>query len=302
MKSRTKTKRVTLSDKTFNVIVTGFFVLFLIVILYPMVFVVSSSFSSGQAVSSGKVYLLPVDFSLIGYKLVLKYNAVWIGYRNTIIYTFLGTLVNIVCTILAAYPLSRRDLPGRKWFLLFFAIPMFISGGLIPAYLLRSSLGLVNKPAVLIIGGVIGLGNMVIMRTFFQTGVPIELLEAAKIDGISDIGYLLKILLPLSKAPISVIILYYMVGHWNSYFSAMIYIQDRNLYPLQLVLRDVMNAAKIDQSAMGSLDAQALSQLVSASDVMKYSLVIISSLPMMILYPFVQKFFEKGVMIGALKG
>ena len=187
-----------------------------------------------------------------------------------------------------------------KWFLIFFSIPMFFGGGLIPTYIVMSDLGLVNSPLALIIGGALGLHNMVIMRTFFQTGIPVELLESARIDGITDIGYLFRILLPLSNASISVITLYYLVGHWNNYFSAMIYLQDRNLYPLQLILRDIMNATKIDQSMM--VDADAVAKLNGATDVMKYSLVIVSTVPMMILYPFIHKFFEKGVMIGALKG
>lgn len=298
--AKKKVSKRGLSDKAFNTILMIFFILFLIIILYPMIFIVSSSFSSGQAVSSGRVYLWPVDLSVVGYELVFKNQAVWVGYRNTIIYTVAGTIVNVIFTVLAAYPLSRRDLPGRNIFLIFFAVPMFFSGGLIPTYLLMTKLGLVNTPWILIIGGALGLGNMVIMRTFFQTSIPLELLESAQMDGISDIGYLMKIVLPLSKASISVITLYYLVGHWNNYFSAMIYLQDRNLYPLQLILRDIMNATKIDTSMM--VDAAAIAQLTGATDVMKYALVIISTLPMMILYPFVQKFFEKGVMIGALKG
>lgn len=299
MAKRKKSRQV-LSDKTFEGVLIAVFILYLAIVIYPLVFIVSSSFSSGRAVTSGQVFLWPVDFSFTGYELVFKNQAVWTGYRNTILYTFFGTMVNVVFTVLAAYPLSRRDLPGRKWFLIFFAIPMFFGGGLIPTYILKSGLGLVNSPWVIIISGALGIGNMVIMRTFFQTSIPVELLESAQIDGISDIGYLVKIVLPLSKASISVITLYYLVGHWNDYFTAMIYLQDRDLYPLQLILRDIMNATKIDASMM--TDASAIQQLTGATDVMKYALVIISTLPMLILYPFVQKFFEKGVMIGALKG
>lgn len=288
------------SDRAFNTILMVIFSIFLVIIMYPLIFVVSSSFSSGQAVSTGKVLLWPVDFSLIGYELVFAHKAVWTGYANTIFYTFAATFVNVIMTILAAYPLSRKNLQGRKWYLIYYMIPMFFGGGLIPTYILMSNLGLVNSRWIMILSGALGLGNMVIMRTYFQTSIPNELLESAKMDGISDIGYLLKIVLPLSKANISVITLYYLVGHWNSYFTAMIYFRDRELFPLQLVLRDILNATKVDASMIA--DGELLAQLAGSTDVMKFALIVVSSVPMIVLYPFVQKFFEKGVMMGSLKG
>lgn len=300
---KTKTKkdaRYINTDNIFNAVVIVFFCIFLLIILYPLIFIISSSFSSGNAVSTGRVLLWPVDVSVVGYKLVFAHQAVWTGYRNTIIYTVGGTLVSLIVTSLAAYPLSRRNLQGRKWYLKYFMIPMFFGGGLVPTYLLMSNLGLVNNPLVMIIGGALSLSNMTMMRTFFQTSIPNELLESAKMDGVSDAGYFFKFVVPLSKTVYSVIALYCIVGHWNSYFSAMLYLRNRDFYPLQLILKDILNATKIDYSQIQ--DAELIAQLAGSTETMKFALVIVAAVPMLILYPFVQKFFEKGVMIGSLKG
>lgn len=287
-------------DKIMYAVVTAFIVLFLIIIIYPLIYVVSSSFSSGRAVSGGLVLLWPVEPTLTGYKLVFAYRRVWTGYMNTIIYTVVGTTINIILTTFAAYPLSRRNFQGKAFFTVLFMIPMFFNGGIIPTYILYTQLGLTNTRWAIILSWAVSVYNMIIMKTFFQTSIPEELHEAAVIDGITDFGYLFKVVIPLSKAIYAVITLYYAVGHWNSYFTALLYLRDREMYPLQLVLRDILNASKVDLSQI--TDAELLAQLIGATDVMKYSLIIISAVPILVAYPFVQKFFEKGVMIGSVKG
>lgn len=289
-----------LSDRIMRDIVYALMFLLILIILYPLIYVVSSSFSSGEAVSTGKVLLWPVEFSLQGYKAVFAYQQVWVGYRNTIFYTVAGTLLNLTLTIMAAYPLSRKNFQFRNFYMTLFLITMFFSGGIIPNYILMTKLHLTNTRWSLILSGSISVYNMIIMRTFFQNSIPNELLEAAKIDGITDIGYLLKVVLPLSKSILAVITLYYAVAHWNSYFNAMLYLRDESLYPLQLVLRSILNVGKVDLSQI--TDAEIIKQMRGLSDLMKYSLIIISSAPIIIAYPFVQRFFEKGVMIGSVKG
>ena len=205
--------RHSVSDNIFNGILLVILGFFLILVAYPLIFVVAASFSSGNAVTSGKVFLWPVNFTLTGYEIVFSNAAVWRGYANTVFYTLTGTALNLVLTIMVAYPLSRRTFQGRRFFSILYMIPMFVGGGMIPTYVLMSKLGLVNSRWIMILSGAVSIYNMVLMRTFFKNSIPDELLESAKIDGISDIGYLLKIVIPLSKAIISVIVLYYMVGH-----------------------------------------------------------------------------------------
>lgn len=289
-----------LSDKIMRAVVYTLMFALILIILYPLIYVVSSSFSSGEAVTSGKVLLWPVDFSLQGYKAVFAYKQIWVGYANTLFYTVVGTLVNLTLTIMAAYPLSRKNFQFRNFYMTLFLITMFFSGGIIPNYILMTKLHLTNTRWSLILSGSISVYNMIIMRTFFQNSIPNELMEAAKIDGITDIGYLLKVVLPLSKSILAVITLYYAVAHWNSYFNAMLYLRDESLYPLQLVLRSILNVGKVDLSQI--TDAEIIKQMRGLSDLMKYSLIIISSAPIIIAYPFVQRFFEKGVMIGSVKG
>ena len=241
-----------------------------------------------------------MDFSTTGYRIVFSYGLIWKAYGNTIIYTVVATAINLVLTTMAAYPLSRRNFQGKKYYMVLFMVTMFFSGGMIPNYILMTKLYLVNTRWAIILSGGISIYNMIVMRTFFQNSIPSELLEAAKIDGISDIGYLLQIVIPLSKAVFAVITLYYAVAHWNSYFNAMLYLRDRDLYPLQMVLRDILNASKVDLSEI--TDPELLKQMRGASDTMKYALIVVSCVPVLVAYPFVQRFFEKGVMIGSVKG
>jgi multiple sugar transport system permease protein/putative aldouronate transport system permease protein len=293
-------KRKLSSDRAFNTLLLIIVTTFLLLVLYPLIYIVSCSFSSGTAVTTGRVLLWPVDFSLVGYEIVFSHKAVWTGYANTIFYTVVGTILNLFLTILVAYPLARRNFQGKKFFDIYFMIPMFFGGGLIPTYILMSNLGLTDNRWVLIVSGALNIYNMVLMRTYFQNSIPLELLESAKMDGISDAGYLLKVVLPLAKAIISVITLYYVVAHWNSYFTGMIYLRNRDLFPLQLVLREILNASKIDSTMIQ--DAAVLAKLSGAADVMKFALIIVATVPMLVIYPFIQKFFEKGIMVGSGKG
>lgn len=289
-------------DKIMYTIVYIIMVLFIIIVLYPMLFVLSCSLSSGSAVNTGKVILFPVEFSTYGYQLVFAYKEVFIGYANTIFYTVVGTAFNIFMTTLAAYPLARANFQGKKICMTLFVITMFFSGGLIPSYLLMGKLGLINSRLVLIIPGAISTYDMIIMRTFFQNSIPGELQEAAMLDGCSDIRYLLQIVLPLSKAVISVLTLYYAVGHWNTYFAAMIYLtSDETKWPLQLILRRIL-IANSSTEMMQSVDKATREKTASAGETMKYALIVISTAPILMVYPFIQKYFAKGVMIGSVKG
>lgn len=292
--------KTSVEDKIFYAAVNVFMVIILIIVLWPLIFIVSSSFSSKEAVMAGRVFLWPVDFSLEGYKAVFKTNEVLIGYRNTILYTFFGTILNVAMTLAAAYPLSRRDLPWRRPIMFVFTFTMIFSGGMIPTYIIVSELGLLNSPLALIIPTAMSVYNLIITRTFIESSIPKELLEAATIDGCDDKGYFFKILVPLSTPVIAVITLYYAVAHWNSYFTAFLYITDADLYPLQLVLRNILIANQID-SAMVT-DFETMTSKQGLADLLKYSLIVVSSLPVLIMYPFVQKHFVKGVMIGAVKG
>ncbi len=298
-KKRNYSKRG-MSDKTFDAIVMGIMIAFLFLVLYPLTYVLSSSFSSGTAVTTGRVLLWPVDFSLEGYKIVFSNRQIWTGYANTIFYTVTATIFGLVSVILTAYPLSRRGFQWRDFYAWYFIIPMYIGGGIIPTYIWMTDLGLVNTRLFMIISGAVGMSNIILMRTYFQSSIPNELLESAKMDGISDFGYLLKIVLPLSKAVISVITLYLIVGEWNSYFTGMIYLRDESKWPLQLFLRQILNSSTMNATQVQ--DAQLLAEMAAQADVMKYALIVVSAVPMLILYPFVQKFFEKGVMVGSIKG
>lgn len=295
-------KKVKLStdDRIFYIAVNIIIAIVLVIMLWPLIFIVSSSVSSKEAVMAGKVFLLPVDFSLEGYKTVFKTNEVLIGYRNTIFYTVVGTFINVGMTMAAAYPLSRKDLPHRKLIMFLFTFTMIFSGGMIPTYIIVSELGLLNTPWAMLLPGALSVYNLIITRTFIENSIPYEVFEAAVIDGCDDFRYFAKVLMPLSGSVIAVIMLYYAVAHWNSYFNAFLYITDSRLYPLQLVLRNILIANQMDSAMMTDFDSMTSKQ--GLADLMKYSLIVVSSLPVLVMYPFVQKHFIKGVMIGAVKG
>jgi multiple sugar transport system permease protein/putative aldouronate transport system permease protein len=288
------------SDRMFYTATFIALTVFFILVLYPCIFVVSASFSSGPAVQSGQVVLWPVKPGVEGYRTVFNTSTVWIGFRNSLVYTAAATVLNIVMTMTAAYCLSRSDLPGRNFITLLFTFTMFFNGGMIPSYILIRNLGMLNTPLALIIPGAIGVYNMIIAKTFIQSSIPGELLDAATIDGCSDIHYYLRIVLPLSKAIIAVLVLFYGVGHWNAYFNAMIYLHNKNLYPLTIFLREILMASQIDPSTVQDPEMQM--RLAEAAAVIKYALIVVTMVPVIVIYPFVQKYFIKGVMIGSVKG
>ncbi len=299
-RKKSTTIQFSMEDKILYSIVTVVLTVFTILVAYPMIYVLSSSFSSGTAISSGQVILWPVDLSLEGYKAVFSHRYIIPAYRNTIFYTVAGTIINLAITLTCAYPLSRKDFPLRKFFMGMFLFTMFFSGGLIPTYILISNLGFVNTIWAMLIPGALSVYNMILVRTFLTGNIPLELLEASQIDGCSDAKYFTTVLLPLSKPVIAVITLYYAVGHWNSYFNAMIYLSDMELYPLQLILRQILVASQINLSDMVDVESMVAKQ--GLADILKYALIVVSTVPILCMYPFIQRYFIKGVMIGSVKG
>ncbi len=288
------------SDRLFTIVNYCVLTLIMIIVLYPLVYVVSASFSSSSAVLSGRVWLWPVEPTLDGYKAVFKNGMVVRGFMNTLFYTVAGTGINLLFTVLAAYPLSRRDFRGRSMFMLLFVFTMMFNGGLIPTYLLVKNLGMIDTVWSMLIPSALSVWNVIIMRTYFQTTIPGELLEASQLDGCTDFRFLLRIVLPLSGPILAVIALFYAVGHWNQYFNAMIFLKRADLYPLQLILRDILVQNEINIDMLG--DAKTAAARQGLRELLKYSLIVVTSVPLLVVYPFVQKFFVKGVMIGSLKG
>lgn len=286
-------------DTIFNIIVYGISAIILMIIVYPLYFVVIASFSDPYAVSGGQVWLFPKGFTLDGYKELLKHKDIWLGYFNTIMYTIVGTFIGLVVNIFAAYALSRKNLVGRKIIMFMFVFTMFFNGGLVPTFLTIKQFHLYNTFAVMVLPFSVSVFNIIVARTFFQSSIPEELWDAAQIDGCSNLRYFFQIVLPLSKAVIAVIGLWTAVGMWNSYFNALIYLKNASLYPLQLILRDILIVNDM-QSSMGSGEAAQIA--LRLSNLMRYSVIIVSTLPIMCIYPLVQKYFNQGVMIGAVKG
>ena len=293
--------RETKQDRVFNGVNLVFMLFIFIVFARPIWFVIVASFSDPNAVTSGRVWLWPVSFHTGGYVMTLENTEIWRGYLNSILYTLLGTAVNMVLTIITAYPLSRMDFMPRKILTVAFVITMYFGGGMVPMFLQVKDLGLTNTIWAMIVPGAISIYNVLLLRSFFLYGVPKSLEEAAMLDGASLLQMLLKIYLPLVKPTLAVLVLYYAVGHWNDYFSALLYINDRGLYPLQYILREILISSKIDQSVNG-LDAASIMKKLKDAGTMKYAIIIISTLPLMIVYPFIQKYFVKGIMLGAVKG
>ena len=296
-------KPMSRDDHIINFFVYAFCALALIVTLYPLIYVVSASLSDPVRVAAGDLLLWPIGFTLEGYETILDYSPIWIGYRNTIFYTLAGTLINLFVTLPCAYALSRRDMIGRNALALVFTFTMFFSGGLIPTYLTMKSLGLVNTVGAMLFPGALSVYNMIITRTYFQNSIPTSLQEAAMIDGCRNTRLFTTIVLPLSKPIIAVIALYYAVGHWNSFFNALIYLTNAKLYPLQLYLRNILIEDQMMEMMEGDSEAmEAMIRRMQLRESMKYGIVVVSSLPIIAVYPFLQKYFVKGVMIGAVKG
>lgn len=297
-----KTHITSMDDTIIDLFVYALGALVTVIAAYPLIFVLSASFSEPSSVITGKVVLWPVDFTVEGYKTILKYDGIWTGYRNTIFYTLIGTTINIALTLPAAYTLSRRDFIARGIFTVYFAFTMFFNGGLIPTYMVVKNLGLVNRPVVMVLMGAVSVWNMMIARTFFQGSIPHALEEAAYLDGCSTTRLFLQIVLPLSTPIIAVLVLFYAVGHWNNYFNALIYLSKAEHYPLQLYLRNVLILEDVS-ALMGDTEAvQEWLQRLERKEAMKFGVVIVSSVPVLVLYPFLQKYFVKGMTIGAIKG
>ncbi|PYY31019.1 carbohydrate ABC transporter permease [Paenibacillus illinoisensis] len=271
-----------------------------VVVLYPVFFVGIASISNPENVMRGEVWLWPKNLSLVGYERLFANSELMKGYGNTLLYTVAGTMLNLVMTIAAAYPLSRPDFRGRTVFTILIVFTMFFSGGMIPTYLLIKDLGMLDTFWVMIIPSALSVWNMLIMKTFFQNSIPKEIQEAAFMDGCSNMKVLLRIVLPLSGPVLAVMVLFYAVGHWNSYFNALIYLSDRDKYPLQLFLREILVQGQMQE--MVDISDDSLARSMMDAEAIKYAAVIITNLPMLILYPFLQKYFIKGVMIGAVKG
>jgi putative aldouronate transport system permease protein len=296
-------KRVkdTAGDRVFNIINMALMVVVCLVILYPLYFVIIASFSSPETVNGGGLQLLPKEFYLSGYKRIFSYMKIWQGYANSLYYTTLGTAINIAVTLPAAFALSRKTMRGRNAFMLLFSFTMFFGGGLIPTYLLIKNMGIQDTVWALVLPGAASVWNIIVTRTFIQTNIPESLFEAARIDGANDFQFFFRIVIPLSKAIIAVMILFYAMGHWNNYFSALVYMDSSDKYPLQLVLQELLVKNQIS-SQMSTAGMQSIAERAQIAEQMKYGVIIVASLPMMILYPFVQKYFEKGMLIGSIKG
>lgn len=286
-------------DKVFLTFIYILLTAVLIVILYPLVYIASASVSSPLAVSSGKVWLWPVNFSLDGYEAVFRNPQVVLGYANSLFYTIFGTLISTTLTVLVAYPLSRRSFYGRNVLMIFIVITMLFNGGLIPEYLIVKQFGMVDTRWALLIPKAIAVWQIIIARTFFQSTIPDELVEASELDGCSDLRFLGSVVLPLSKPIIAVVALMYGIYQWNTYFDALIYLKTQALYPLQLVLRNILI---LNTVSGGNIDAAEMVKRRDVADLMKYSLIVVASLPVLVVYPFIQRFFVKGMLIGSVKG
>ncbi|MBR4236493.1 MAG: carbohydrate ABC transporter permease [Clostridia bacterium] len=291
-------------DVVFDVVIFIILTFLFLIVAYPLYFIIISSVSDPIKVSQGKVVWLPEGFTLDGYKDVFTHGSVMRGFKNSLIYTGIGVTLNLVVTLPTSYALSRRDFVLRKPITLFYMVTMFVGGGMIPTYLVVKATGLINTMWALIIPGCIGVYNMIVARTFFTTNIPVELMEAAKLDGCGNTRFFISIVLPLSGAIIAILFLYYGVGHWNSYFSALLYIDDRTKWPLQMELRTILiqNSESMVKKTYTAEERLEMERLEALKEMMKYSLIIISSIPVLVIYPFVQKYFVKGVMIGSVKG
>ena len=299
--SRKNSIKVPRGDKIYYGIVNLFLFLFFMAILLPLINVVASSFSEAKAVNQGKVLFWPIQFTTKGYKAVFEYRGIWRSYANTFLYTITGTAVNLAMTLMCAYPLARKELPFKGPVVALFMFTMLFGGGTIPNYILIRNLHMMNTIWAMIIPGAISVYNMIIARTFIQN-IPSDLEEAAKIDGCSDVRYFFSIVLPLSKTVISVLGLYYAVAHWNDYFTAFLYLSDNEKMPLQITLRAILINNSFSADAAASVNEETLLNNQALQDLLKYSLIIVSSVPVLIIYPFVKKYFLKGVMLGAVKG
>jgi putative aldouronate transport system permease protein len=286
-------------DRIMDTCVILISVTILAIVLIPLIFVVSASFSDPDLVLKGKVLLWPKGFTLNAYDMVFKNDDIWSGYRNTVFYTLVGTAINILMTVMAAYPLSRKEMKGRRFFTLFVLFTMYFNGGLIPTYLLVRDLGMYNSVWAILIPSAISTYNLIVAKSFFEQSIPMELYEAAKLDGCGSLRTLFSIVLPLSKAILAVLVLYYGVARWNAYFDALVYLRNEELHPLQIVLRNILLLSQTEQ--MGS-NSVGMGDKIKTIEAIKYAVIVVSSAPILLLYPLAQRYFVNGVMIGAVKG
>ena len=305
MKRRTAGIKNAMDDRIFNFFCNLFLVLFVIVVFYPLYYIVIASFSDPKYATTGTPLLYPKGITWAGYEMVLQEKRIWSGYANTLIYTFCGTLLGVTMVLLAGYAFSRKDLPGRGFLMKLYILTMYFSGGMIPTFLVVKSLGILNTRTLMIVMGCMSVYNMIVVRSFMQGNIPDELLEAARLDGCGNGRFFVQIVLPLSKAIIAVMVLYIAVSYWNSYMNAVIYITDEGLYPLQLQLKKILYAV---QSAITSTETTSAENMefiqdsVKRSQLIKYGAIVVSTVPVLCIYPFIQKYFVKGVMIGSVKG
>ena len=290
--------KLTAGDRAFYAVNTILLALLALIVIYPLYFIIIASFSDPDAVLGGQVILYPVKVTLEGYAKILQRTDVWRGYLNTIIYTVLTVVLSLAVTIPGGWALSRKTIPGKKFLMIYFIIPMFFGGGLIPFYNVMCGLGLYNTIWAIVLPSILSVWNLFMTRTFFESSIPDGLVEAAKIDGAGEFRIFTLLVLPLSKAILAVMALYYAIGQWNSYFNAMIFLKNENLYPLQLVLKEILIASETTTGGSG----ETILEQFRTANLIKYVSVIVSSAPVMLLYPFVQKYFAQGVMIGSLKG
>ena len=288
-----------LDDRIFDGVVTVIGIMIMLIVLVPLIFVVAASFSDPDLVLRGKVLLIPKGVTVKAYTLVFENQEIWQGYKNTVFYTVAGTAINIVLTVMAAYPLSRKEMAGRRFFTLVILFTMYFNGGLIPTYLLVRDLGMYNTVWAILIPAAISTYNLIVAKSFFEQSIPQELYESAKLDGCGSVRMLFSIVLPLSKAILAVLVLYYGVAHWNAYFNALIYLRDTSKHPLQVILRNILLLGQTEQ--MGSNDV-GMGEKIKMVEAIKYSVIVVSSVPILLLYPLAQRYFVSGVMIGAVKG
>lgn len=302
MQAQAATKRTAIrestGDRLFMAVVYTILTIVLIAVLYPLIYIVSSSISSPAAVTSGRVFLWPVDISFKGFETLFNTPAILTGYGNSIFYTAAGTLISVALTVMIAYPLSRKTFFGRNAIMMVVTFTMIFSGGLIPTYMVVKSLHLIDTRWALLIPNAIWVWQVIIARTFFQASIPDELAEAAEIDGCSDLRFMRSVVIPLSKPILAVLVLMYAVGQWNAYFDALIYLKSADLFPLQLVLRSII----IQNNSSGMMDAMKMVERQQLSELLKYSLIVVATLPVLIIYPFVQGYFVQGMLVGSVKG
>lgn len=301
-----KAKQINRSDHAFHTINIVFWVLIMFAILYPLYLVIIASFSDPNAIVRGEVIWRPVGFSLMGYEALLDYKELFHSYGNSLIYTLVSVVISIIVTLLAAYTLSRPHFRGKKLFNFYFIFTMFFGGGLVPTFLVVKDVGLYNTPWIIILMGCVSVWNLMVARTYIQSNIPEELLEATKLDGASHFQCFIKVILPLSKTIIAVLAVYYGVSKWNDYFTGLVYLRSRSLYPLQTVLREILATLQVDLSGeyMQSIanQGESLAEALRIANMVKYCIIVVSTAPVVILYAFMQKYFEKGIMIGSLKG